>query len=225
MPDRSCEIDGCDGLVLYGELCEMHRKRRERGAPLHAPKQERLGAKERLRANAIAYADAEEDADELAAGVNLEKAAERRVLMKAGRKAVLARWHKTLPAERQRIAKELANKRWKKLSVEGKMRTRTHQGASDGEKRRQGAVQEGRASAGAAERIQARTEREPGRAAQVGEAAARPGALERAGDLGGDDLDRAQPRGEDQRPHRGRAGRARPGGPEACARGEGTGDA
>jgi hypothetical protein len=55
-----CRLPGCERESRSaGALCELHRKRAQRGVPPDAPVRERLGPREALLEAALAYADVE----------------------------------------------------------------------------------------------------------------------------------------------------------------------
>jgi hypothetical protein len=70
-----CSFPGCGHDTMSGELCEGHRKQRQRGQSLSPLAHRPSNALERLTEAAIAYAEADEDEDFARARDNLRKAA------------------------------------------------------------------------------------------------------------------------------------------------------
>jgi len=105
---RDCEVAGCQKSAQKGGLyCSMHYKRRARGTNMHAPEQEKLPAQERIRAMAIAYADAdsEDDGAYRRAWDNLTNAAEGWVTALLGRRGGAARAKSLTAKQRSEIAR------------------------------------------------------------------------------------------------------------------------
>lgn len=226
MADGSCEIDGCDEPAT-GPLCAMHRARKRRGTPMHQPKQERLPPRERHHANAIAYADAEEDEIGTAAA-SLDKAAHKHVLHAIQSAAATKRWKKASERQRKGIGRMLANARKRaieRLAARAKGTderncppSETHVPAHEQFAAASAAPESVTSAAedlahGSREAVREGSQRESGRAAEVGEADPRAGAAA----LG----DGAAPPGarhqEQGRADRGAVcgGGSRPSGPEA----------
>lgn len=96
----------------------MHKARKRRGTPMHAPVQERLSRKERHIAAAISLAevDAGDDLEWQLAIDRFRKTAENFVLELLGRRGGKARSSKLSAEQRSEIAKLGSQTRWKKLS-------------------------------------------------------------------------------------------------------------
>ena len=114
-----CEIDGCERLPV-GRFCGMHAARARRGAPMHAPVQERRSPRGWLRESALRYQAAESDEDYAAADALLDKAATKHVATKLRRvrseqlsAVALARWQSASDAQRAAVGRMLANARAK----------------------------------------------------------------------------------------------------------------
>lgn len=177
----------CEEPATRGELCRMHSARKRRGAPMHAPRQERLSPKERHRANALAYADAEEDEINTAA-VNLDKAAQRHVFSKHLSKAAHARWKLTSERQRKGVGRMLADARAKaraqkncdrsELNVHAHKPRAARTAAAESvppvadDSEHEQTVQAGQQTS---QRVREGQERQPGRAAEVREGDPRSG--------------------------------------------------
>lgn len=70
-----CSVDGCENEARRGGLCWGHHKRKDRGMPVEATMAPRPTKLARLRAAALAYAEADTDQDYDRADDNLIKSA------------------------------------------------------------------------------------------------------------------------------------------------------
>lgn len=70
-----CSVDGCENEAKRAGLCWSHRKRKLRGHVVNEALAARPSGRERVREAALAYANAETDADFKRAEDNLFKAA------------------------------------------------------------------------------------------------------------------------------------------------------
>jgi hypothetical protein len=115
-----CFIADCHEAATSGPYCAMHRKRLERGTPMHAPKNEKLTPKKRAFEASLALgdADSEDDSDFMRREDNWTKATGTWHRSLSAAKAGKARWKGVRKGHRRAAARAAAKARWERVPAD-----------------------------------------------------------------------------------------------------------